>query len=284
MHLYMMESLNATNHGYWGKRTANIEWCEENYAVCKYIAEFYNTTTNGLFILLALYGIYIAQKLKLEKRFALTFLSYMVIGIGSCGFHMTLLYELQLMDELPMVVTTSMLLYLMFDTDKMSQQRRRLLPLSLAAVSVFIMGTYLFVNDPLYYQFCYGVLTVITTLKSAQAFSRLTVHPATKQQLRRLFSVSWGAYGLGFLAWNIDNNFCSQLRATRVFIGEPWNGLLQLHAWWHLLTALGGYVFIVFCEYLRLCRLGKNNDYVLNWTMGILPTIVPRSEMKVKLI
>ncbi|KAI8049619.1 ceramidase-domain-containing protein [Syncephalis plumigaleata] len=262
MHLYMMESLNATSYSYWGKRTANIEWCEENYATCKYIAEFYNTITNALFIVFAIYGIYTAQKLKLERRFALTFASYMLIGVGSWGFHMTLLYEMQLMDELPMVFTTSMLLYLTFDTDNMSKRQRQLLPWGLAAISLFITATYLFVNHSLYYQCCYGALTITTVMKAAYAFNQLPANSLAKQELRKLLLIS----------------------CARASIGEPWNGLLQLHGWWHILAGLGGYGFIVFCQYLRLSRLDKHNDYVVEWTMKIIPTLVSRSAKKAKLL
>lgn len=44
----------------------------------------------------------------------------------------------------------------------------------------------------------------------------------------------------GFLIWNLDNVFCSQVRQWRHAVGLPWAVLLEGHAWWHLMTGLGG--------------------------------------------
>nr|CAG8549697.1 5820_t:CDS:2 [Entrophospora candida] len=40
---------NKDNLPYWGRVTATLDWCEENYNVHEYIAEFINTTTNFIF-------------------------------------------------------------------------------------------------------------------------------------------------------------------------------------------------------------------------------------------
>lgn len=43
----------------------------------------------------------------------------------------------------------------------------------------------------------------------------------------------------GFLIWNLDNIFCSEVRRLRRAIGLPWAVLLEGHGWWHLLTGIG---------------------------------------------
>lgn len=35
--------------GHWGAMDATIDWCEKNYEITAYIAEFMNTTTNSMF-------------------------------------------------------------------------------------------------------------------------------------------------------------------------------------------------------------------------------------------
>jgi hypothetical protein len=42
--------------GHWGKPTALLDWCEENYIVHWGIAEFWNTISNGAMVFLSLFG------------------------------------------------------------------------------------------------------------------------------------------------------------------------------------------------------------------------------------
>ena len=44
--------------GFWEPRTSTIDWCEINYEVTYYIAEFWNTISNLEMIILPVYGIY----------------------------------------------------------------------------------------------------------------------------------------------------------------------------------------------------------------------------------
>ena len=49
--------------GFWGERTATIDWCEQNYEQTYYIAEFWNTVSNLVMIVLPLYGVYWSRRL-----------------------------------------------------------------------------------------------------------------------------------------------------------------------------------------------------------------------------
>jgi hypothetical protein len=60
--------MNKSIDGYWGKRTSTIDWCEENYEVTNYVAEFWNTLSNLVIILLPLYGIYWSLKLRSKYK------------------------------------------------------------------------------------------------------------------------------------------------------------------------------------------------------------------------
>ena len=43
-----MNSMNITSSGlgFWGPRTASVDWCEPNYVVSHYVAEWWNTLTS----------------------------------------------------------------------------------------------------------------------------------------------------------------------------------------------------------------------------------------------
>ena len=55
---------------------------------------------------------------------------------------------------------------------------------------------------------------------------------------------------LGYFLWQLDGIFCSELTAIKRSIGMPWGFLLEMHAWWHLFTAIGAYVFMVMVDSL----------------------------------
>jgi dihydroceramidase len=70
-----------------------------------------------------------------------------------------------------------------------------------------------------------------------------------RSRLLRRFRIAVAYLVLGFVLWNIDINYCMELRDLRSRIGLPFAWLLELHGWWHFLTALGAF------EYMKLIRL-----------------------------
>ncbi|GFR60865.1 alkaline ceramidase 3, partial [Elysia marginata] len=55
------------------------------------------------------------------------------------------------------------------------------------------------------------------------------------------------SYAFGFLLWNVDNIFCSQLRSIRALPpGQASGMLLECHAWWHIFAGFGTYMGILF--------------------------------------
>lgn len=66
-------------------------------------------------------------------------------------------------------------------------------------------------------------------------------------QVRRLISA--GSFiAVGFALWNVDLEKCHEVRALRQKVGLPWAWGLELHGWWHILTAVGAY------EYMKVIR------------------------------
>ncbi len=82
--------------------------------VTPYLAEFWNTLSNLWMILPPLHGLRLCRQLKLEARFAASFLALLSIGVGSWLFHMTLRYDAQLLDEVPMVFGAAGLTYCIY--------------------------------------------------------------------------------------------------------------------------------------------------------------------------
>lgn len=52
--------------------------------------------------------------------------------------------------------------------------------------------------------------------------------------------------------WNIDFEYCAELRMLREQVGLPWAWLLELHGWWHILTAVSANQFMEIVRELKV--------------------------------
>ena len=74
----------------------------------------------------------------------------------------------------------------------------------------------------------------------------------TKQQRRRVMRLVWlgaAAFVFGYILWQLDHMFCTQLTAIRRSLGIPWGFFFELHGWWHVMTAIGAYIFMAMVEW-----------------------------------
>lgn len=255
-------------NGFWGKPTSTIDWCEENYVVLSYIAEALNTITNLGFILLAGFAIYHASTNRLEPRFVFTALGFLLVGVGLWLFHMTLRYEFQLLDELPMIYATCIPFWLVFSEFKT--------PLQSVGVGVGIFmaanlltAVYLHLKNPTIHQAAYALLNAGIIFKLI-ALTRLHVKdPVARSQLFCTMTFGIAIFGLGYLVWNLDIHFCTQVRSVRRDWGMPYGFVLEGHGWWHLFTGIGVYFYLVYEEYLRCFLTGTEQFFVFKWTWGL---------------
>lgn len=195
---------------------------------------------------------------------------------------MTLLYPMQLLDELPMIYGTAIQVYgnydLMlaineFEEKSTSVARRanksvldriygnRAAVFSLLFFYCFISTlVYIWIwNNPIFHEICYGVLAFIVIAQSFILINRINSD-------KRIYFTGLCYYILGFTLWNIDNNFCVQLNACQsaierfLAISEAshfkaafFNSLVvvlksvfELHALWHVFTGYASYMAILF--------------------------------------
>ncbi|KAI9504713.1 hypothetical protein GGI25_000635 [Coemansia spiralis] len=258
---------------YWGEATSTIDWCEENYVACKYIAEFWNTTTNLVFFALALFGMYKVRSTKQENRFLLCYMAMLVVGIGSWLFHMTLQYQWQLADELPMVYGTCICVYCALRAD-VKVGSDIYVSLALFAYSTVVTLVYVQIRKPVFHQIAYGMeVFCILYLNMKHQIELRKTNWRAYSELMQLLWVGVSSFGMAFVLWNIDNIFCGNLRAIRNAVPALLSPFFQLHAYWHIGTALGCYVSIVYQQYLRLVKLDTVDEYRLRRLAFVVPYI-----------
>ena len=257
-----MAPFNGTEQmdGYWGPPTSTLDWCEANYEVSRFIAEFWNTITNLSMIIPPLYGIIQCYRQGLENIHILNYALLLLTGIGSWMFHMTLLFEMQLLDELPMVWGASCMLYTLYITEVPLRKQRQFAGMVIIVYAATLTISYLIIQNPLYYQILYGVLISGYILLGIRKNCRISGEAAGVLYFGGLI-----LYAIGFAFWNIDTKFCGLITSTRnsrtlkhgflAFLSP----LTQLHGWWHVMAGYAGYINITLCIKHRLNQLNVKN-------------------------
>ncbi|KAK6958118.1 hypothetical protein Daesc_000911 [Daldinia eschscholtzii] len=141
-------------------------------------------------------------------------------------------------------------------------------------------------KDPQFHQDAYAVLTATVVFSNMWIMER-TLRPALKareesrkrearaprlptanETIREMWVMV--ATGLsvflgGYLIWNLDNMYCNTIRKWRHQLQLPWAVVLEGHAWWHLMTGIGAYFYIVWRIWVHRCLDGDEDKFRLVW-------------------
>ncbi|KAI1350169.1 alkaline dihydroceramidase [Xylaria sp. FL0043] len=268
--------------GFWGEKTVTLNFCEEDYVMSYYCAEVCNTISNALFLWLGVRGIKGCIKYGHSPIFFVTFIGYIIVGCGSTLFHATLKYPMQLVDELAMIYTTCFMAYATFSYAR-SSGFSFALGAGLIGLAYFITARYYETKDPQFHQDAYAILTATVVFSNMWIMERV-LRPALQAReakrspsspvpsTRAFLSQMWimVATGLsiflgGYLIWNLDNIYCDTIRRWRHQIQLPWAVVLEGHAWWHLMTGIGAYYYIVWRIWIHRCLDGDEDKFRLYW-------------------
>jgi len=232
---------------FWGIPTSTLDWCERNYEVSPFIAEFWNTISNLGMIIPPIFGIYEIVKLGLERKFILTHIFLIVVGIGSWAFHMTLLWPMQLADELPMVWGNSILIYQLWEIRKSAKRQMNWSIIILCfTYCFFFTALYLIYKNPLIHHGMYAILVLVVLWLDLRLVNLNQCRTCT-----RLLSTGIFMYVFGFGLWNIDNQMCRQITDVRALMPRTLKPFTQLHAWWHILAGYATHLHILFGIHAR---------------------------------
>ncbi len=173
--------------------------------------------------------------------------SLFFVGVLSLGYHATLRQGAQFGDDLSMIVLCGALLQPLY-TARQSPLVARLITIAIAVTIVSFSVFYIQSGTILYHFLAFS--TMITAIWPRTLYLiHFSSRPAEEKSrmMRQLGKVAL-IFIFAFGIWNVDLEKCYELRRLRKAVGLPWAWLLELHGWWHILTAIAAK------DYIQLAR------------------------------
>lgn len=188
-----------------------------------------------------------------------------------------LIVEFQLLDELPMIYTTLVMFWGVFDYG-LSALHSSLLAGFTAGLGGGITWYYLVNKNPVFHEVAYGVITASVIFQSCYLAYYHVKDPIALKEMRKLAVIGFVSFMTGFGLWGIDRGQCSSLTSAKHWMGIPFGFILELHGWWHLLTGLGVAFFIVVSCQLRVHLSHEEAEFEMQYTLGFWPTLVRKED------
>ena len=203
--------------GYWYPITSNIDWCEDNYTISYYIAEWYNTLSNLIPIF---YSVYILYNLKFTfnniNYYHISYILLIFVFIGSFAFHATLTNIGQMLDEIPMLITNIYIIYLL------DNYNNKLLIYNIILKIIFLFLMFIYPNSPLPFQFSFLIFNLMLLFKVLKIIINYPIL-IKKTQIKK--SILF--YTIAIFCWLLDLYFCNYLKN------------FYFHSFWHIFSYIG---------------------------------------------
>jgi dihydroceramidase len=172
-------------------------------------------------------------------------ISLLTLCVGSFLFHASLRQTLEFADEFSMLgLTWSMLQATL--TTRQSSSYAQFISISLTICFGLFSVFYLQSPSIIYQVIAFASSLLVVILRSQYLFH--WIQPAFPKDKSRDWNWrTWKAISIclaGYVLWNIDLEYCAELRAIRKQVGLPWAWVFEFHGWWHVLTAVGAAQFM----------------------------------------
>ncbi|KFG81407.1 putative alkaline phytoceramidase [Metarhizium anisopliae] len=250
---------------FWGAPTSNLNFCEEDYLVTRYIAEFINTLSSLVYVAYGIYG------LAHGRRNGSRLVSYCgLIGVGVCsaGYHMTLKYHTQMSDELSMHLLSTPLLHRVLTFNK-SERYTKTAGVVLFVLFTVVMAAHMLMDEFLLHATTFGFAVYMIATRVMKLIPQQVPDPQTRSNIKKIARFGTISFGFGFFVWLIDEWACGMLNGARQSVGLPAAFFLELHGWWHTFTAIGGYIAVALVDEITTGQVTADPIPLLAWPVPL---------------
>ncbi|KAJ5689570.1 alkaline phytoceramidase, partial [Penicillium macrosclerotiorum] len=245
----------------------NSDLSKKDYVITRFVAEFINTFSSLVFVFYGLYGLEQLRRCKQLTGFRpISYLGLIGVGVCSAGYHMTLKYHTQMSDELSMHLLTTPLLYRIL-TFQATPQRTKLIGAILSLLFTIVMVVHMVMDEFLLHATTFGLAVYLIATRTMKIIPQQVPDPRTRKNLRYISSFGCACFAFGYFVWLIDGLACGFLTQTRHAIGLPLAFLTELHGWWHIFTAIGGYVAVAIVDMVTTGEVYEDPTDLFAWPL-----------------
>ncbi|PGH16698.1 hypothetical protein AJ79_01571 [Helicocarpus griseus UAMH5409] len=238
---------------FWGQATAATNFCEEDYHLTPYIAEFVNSLTNAGYVYYAILGLRNNWGRRPFADFNLQYFALLFVGIGSASFHMTLKRAGQSADQISMFLAAAAVLHRVIVFNNAPYKTP--LALALGLILALVFWTQLVLDRPVIHWVVFASMLAVIWRRVIFLIERNIKDKRMVIKTRGMALSGFAAFAIGYGFWVVDVSYCTELRVLRRYLGLPSAWLLEFHGWWHLFTGAGAYLYMALAEYLHLASI-----------------------------
>jgi len=249
-----------------------VDWCEDNYTYSPVIAEFFNTVSNALFLVMPPFLMHLHQPYaaSIGKGIHLIWFLLIVVGASSAYFHATLSLLGQLLDEMA-ILWVIMAGFAMWYPRAMIPQGLRdkegRKTFNTVVLLFTLVSTYLGFLKPSLNAFFLMTLGIPSV--SLLIYNLRTEEEARVTSLGRRSFIFWLT---AVLCWINDRLYC-----------EIWSslGFPYLHGFWHVLIFLAAYTAVVLFAYFDVKQNHPHETPLIQyWPIDSFELGIPYCQLK----
>ncbi|PNP46751.1 hypothetical protein TGAMA5MH_01702 [Trichoderma gamsii] len=194
---------------------------------------------------------------------------------------MTMKYHTQMSDELSMHLLTTPIVYRLL-TFKASPQRTKLVGTILLILFTTVMVTHMVMDEFLLHASTFGLSIYVIATHSLKIISQQVPDPAIRKTLRNISILGMMSFAFGYFVWLIDDWACNILTDVRHTVGIPLAFLFELHGWWHVFTAIGGYIAVAVVDLVITGDVNRDPTDQLAWPVPFAARLMSSSQKSTK--
>merc|ERR1711957_1076176 len=233
-----------------------IDWCENNYEVTPYLAEFWNSISAIAMGVPGVIGYFVYKGTKVERHepnIHLLWISSWVVAIGSIYFHGNLSVAGQIMDELPLLMLVFFGLFILIPLHKWPSLAVRKVLISWQSLACGNAGGFLLtmLNPSASHILVLSCIPLVAIVGSKEFYY-------CKEKPWNIFWPTIGCYFIAQTAWLFDTLGCE---STKAFFVGTIGFYPQLHAVWHIFVSTMLWFLIVL--FLRIRLSGDKKETIV---------------------